>query len=744
MRQEKTRPHVELDMGVIVVHRSWLMSLVVLLGLVAGCTRSIPVVADNRLIGMAHRDSSGYFVPCDVDSAMAAVTYTVNGSVVQLSFPDGFQKQYPLDGKSFKAVGGKLYIHTRLIGELFGLAAEVSSGHLQLRPIVPDIEGVVSDYALYLKGTSALHIRGRWEHNGYTLELPAGACNLVSQEYTLGREGVFTSVVVDLGATLKITLVGNADEHHAPEIRYKDARNIVEISWPRILSGLSSDNSTGRPSVHVPLAPHQKIELIGPPEVTPPRVTLRQRAHLYGGPGAFFTPLTENLPTGTEGKMIGYLPGFIKVQLRNSEGWFPEGSVSLDLCTPSYPLNIRERPAPDARVTGVVDPSSRLFLREKVQGGYAVWAPDTGMTGFILDGQNFFDNFNQHQRAGLSTALRFVVSQALPPSDLPALVAPFAMLDAVSYRGGTLFTVGVRAPMNLTTDRHEHGVTVHAGVNVQGVEITRVDSGDMLSVVADGAFAMEVRRVSRGLEVTICDATLSSSPQMPQAGELIERVQLTTVGSDVRMLVDFPAALAYRLIEGERLVVMKQGVKGKTIVIDPGHGGRDPGALGRLGWHEKDYTLDIALRLAAVLEEMGAISVMTHKGVSDDTLMYSDQRIAVINHRASDAFISIHLNAFTQPQWRGAETYYFEGEENVRLARLVQESMVESGMRNRQIVNSRTLAILRRGQPPGVLAEVGFITNPEDEHMLFDPARRQRLAENLAEAIRRFFRGEGK
>lgn len=744
MMQEKTHPYVELHVGVIIMRRPCLVLLIMLLGYLTGCVGSIPVLADNRQVGVALKESEGYFVPMDAVASLTSSTYTLEGNGTIISFSDGFQQYYPIEGKSFKKAGAKLYVHSRLLGTLFGLVAESRLGKLEFRPVVPDVEVEISDSVIRLKGTTALAITASWGENGFTIETPVGGCNLASQEYSLGTGGVFTSVKLERGPNLRIVFLGTLEQSYSPVVRYGHARNTVDITWARVLGGLQLNNTPGRPSLYLPLESHQKVEVIGTPEIAFPRVTLRQRSHLYIGPGSFFSPLVENLPAGTEGQMTGYVPGFVKVRVRNSEGWFHERNVSLDARTPGFPINIRDKPATDARIVGVLNPGSHLILRERVQGGYAVWAPDMGISGFLLDGQNLFEQYNQHHRDGLSTTLRFFVSQALPYKDVVALSAPFTMLDAVAYRNGILFTVCVNRPMHMGLRWNESGLVVEAGAEIQGIEILRVPSGEMLSLVADGAYSMEVRRVQQGLEVTVSNAVLGPSCVLSKKGEVIKGLQVMPAASGVGLLVELESTLSYRLIDWERLVVMTQGIKGKTVVVDPGHGGEDPGALGRLGWHEKDYTLDIALRLASVLEKLGAHPILTHRGVANDTKVHSDTRIAVINSEQTDAFISIHLNAFISTNTRGAETYYFSGEENVRLARLIQQSVARAGMRDRQIVNSQTLAILRRGQPPGVLAEVGFITNPEDEKMLFDPNRRQQLAESMAEGLRRFFMGEGK
>lgn len=213
----------------------------------------------------------------------------------------------------------------------------------------------------------------------------------------------------------------------------------------------------------------------------------------------------------------------------------------------------------------------------------------------------------------------------------------------------------------------------------------------------------------------------------------------------------------------------------RTIVIDAGHGGRDPGAIGRGGLREKEVTLDVARRLRDLLTQEGFRVVMTRY---DDRFIPLYGRAAVANREGGHLFVSIHANASRQRAARGFEAYYLseatddharalEAAENAALPEEVEagisgkthaivwdllytEHRAESselaahicrGMsaaalssKNRGVKTAR-FAVLKGARMPAVLVEIGFITHPGEEGRLRDPACRQRIAEGIRKGI---------
>ena len=145
-----------------------------------------------------------------------------------------------------------------------------------------------------------------------------------------------------------------------------------------------------------------------------------------------------------------------------------------------------------------------------------------------------------------------------------------------------------------------------------------------------------------------------------------------------------------------------------TVVIDPGHGGRDPGAH-RFGVKEKDLALNVAKKLAIQLKARGLKVVMTR--TTDPTLSL-EQRAAIANKHKNAIFVSIHFNAAEKglEYVKGVETFY-ASQEGRKIASKVQGQMLKTlGVRDRK-VKDKDYAVLEKTKCPAILVECGFISN---------------------------------
>jgi N-acetylmuramoyl-L-alanine amidase len=175
-----------------------------------------------------------------------------------------------------------------------------------------------------------------------------------------------------------------------------------------------------------------------------------------------------------------------------------------------------------------------------------------------------------------------------------------------------------------------------------------------------------------------------------------------------------------------------------TIVIDPGHGGPDPGAVGINGLRETDVVLDVSLQLAQLLQAKGINVLMTRTSEVDVDL---PPRVALANNSRADLFLSIHANALSmaRPDVNGIETFYFQSSRSRALAQAVQEQMlaISPGSPDRGARPGRFF-VIRRTVMPSALVEMGFVTGSLDSPRLADPAFRRRLAVALANGLLRY------
>ena len=191
------------------------------------------------------------------------------------------------------------------------------------------------------------------------------------------------------------------------------------------------------------------------------------------------------------------------------------------------------------------------------------------------------------------------------------------------------------------------------------------------------------------------------------------------------------------------------GLGGKIIVLDPGHGGSDPGAIGPTGLQEKQVTLPIAEYLKSILEAKGAKVILTR---TTDVDVYGPHasgvdelqaRVNVANGNQADAFISIHINSFSNPNVGGIATYYFDGsDQSKKLASSVQEQIAEhSGFNGDRGIQPGNLYVLRHSLMPSILVELGFISNPKEEGHLKESETQKDFANELAKGLELYFGG---
>lgn len=214
-----------------------------------------------------------------------------------------------------------------------------------------------------------------------------------------------------------------------------------------------------------------------------------------------------------------------------------------------------------------------------------------------------------------------------------------------------------------------------------------------------------------------------------------------------------------------------------TIIVDPGHGGRDPGAPGPPGWHEKVITLDIARRLAALIEKQGLAAKLTRSG---DDFVSLDRRTRFANEMHGDLFLSIHCNSNHDKHAHGVEAYFLKAARTERAVEvalrensvvkledagtdyrdLTQENYILLSMAASQnMKDSETWAaqatakaaahcklvsrgvdqagfyVLMGAQMPAVLVECGYLSNAADAKMLTSEQGRQAIAEALLTSI---------
>ncbi len=231
-------------------------------------------------------------------------------------------------------------------------------------------------------------------------------------------------------------------------------------------------------------------------------------------------------------------------------------------------------------------------------------------------------------------------------------------------------------------------------------------------------------------------------------------------------------------------IIRQLGVGIQRVVIDPGHGGKDPGCSGKSGLREKRIVLDVATRLMKILESKEGFEVIMTR--ESDIYLDPESRTVIANQKQADLFISIHANANRSRKLSGIETFYLNfsqdpsvietaARENATSTKNISEmkDIIEKIVQNSKIVESKELAesiqnslvkslsqkysnvkslgvkggpfwVLIGGEMPSVLVEISHLSNPTEEKRLENPQYRQLVAQGIYEGIKEYVNSLGK
>lgn len=201
-------------------------------------------------------------------------------------------------------------------------------------------------------------------------------------------------------------------------------------------------------------------------------------------------------------------------------------------------------------------------------------------------------------------------------------------------------------------------------------------------------------------------------------------------------------ALSVRL-EEQAVAALSWLLTGKTIVVDAGHGGTDPGVVGPSGVPEKEITLAVAKRLHDLLQQGGARVLMTRE--KDESLGDSKRddltaRVELANESGADIFVSIHANSFHEPDEDGAQTFSQPGcVESRKLSHAIQAEIVRLLRNTVRVPREVDYFLNRQTKMPSVIVEIGFLTNPREERLLLDPGYQSQMAFAIYAGIIKYF-----
>lgn len=187
----------------------------------------------------------------------------------------------------------------------------------------------------------------------------------------------------------------------------------------------------------------------------------------------------------------------------------------------------------------------------------------------------------------------------------------------------------------------------------------------------------------------------------------------------------------------------------RAVVIDAGHGGVDPGAVGKGKVLEKDVTLAVSKRLQALVQQSGAKTIMVREddsdlGTSQGLLKRKRedlaQRIQLAMDAQAEVYISIHANSFPDAKMTGAQTFYHsDSPEGKLLAQSIQQELNSMTKGKRVVKGNQDIYVLKKAHQAAVTVELGFLSNLEEEQLLTTPEYQEKLAIAIYQGLSVYF-----
>ncbi len=328
----------------------------------------------------------------------------------------------------------------------------------------------------------------------------------------------------------------------------------------------------------------------------------------------------------------------------------------------------------------------------------------------------------------------------------------------VTGRSGNFYRVEFDGTNTYLVNRSvvtELGSTKDLDIAIDKISLN--ESGEKVTVqlVSDGRYPFAINDNLRSLEVELFGLGKSEIESIPAAEGSVVRLELQQAdGTEKNVLkmiieVDYNMAgfypywdeqgLAIEIIKKKKKSRPEFALEGKTIIVDPGHGGNDTGAIGPGALHEKDVVLAMSLYLEDYLTREGAEVIMTR---TDDVFVNLYDRPENINDYNADLFISVHANAHAHnapaTDIHGIMILY-NFAHNEKLADIMLDTMVEETGLPRFRTWRRNIAVIRHPHIPSVLVEAGYMMHPEDNWYILHPRGQKELARAMMLGIKKFF-----
>lgn len=219
----------------------------------------------------------------------------------------------------------------------------------------------------------------------------------------------------------------------------------------------------------------------------------------------------------------------------------------------------------------------------------------------------------------------------------------------------------------------------------------------------------------------------------------------------ILLVLSVMSMLVFSVLWQGSTAVISHSEEGHVVMLDPGHGGYDPGAITSQGVYEKSINLQIAQRVKEMLGPSGIAVFLTReedidyapdgvKGKNTKKQIDLNRRIDLANEAKADVFVSLHVNATATGQNSGAETFYhYKSESGKGLAVLIQQELIKIPGMNRRIAKPGDFYVIKNTSMPAVIVEVGYLSSAKEQKKLQQSWYQEQLARAIAKGIANYF-----
>jgi N-acetylmuramoyl-L-alanine amidase len=408
---------------------------------------------------------------------------------------------------------------------------------------------------------------------------------------------------------------------------------------------------------------------------------------------------------GTEAWVASWLISTTKIE-KNDEV-IKTAIIDVDL------LNIRQSPSISGAILGRLAKGTTVAITDVKAGWYKINFKNT--IGWIAG--DYVKSVNAEQEAKVTADILNIRSEPTTSSAILGKLVKDSVVTIIGEREDWKQIVTERGTKGwiagwfLTTEKEEilnvpsikvinNGTNIRAGASTRTNVVLRANAGDEFAIVSKHGDWYEI-----------------------------------SIGENETAFIASWIVTTTNLVGNDR--TSRSVLQGKTIVLDPGHGGRDSGAIGVTGVLEKDLTIHTALLLKEALTNAGATVILTHNG---DRYVSLENRVITSHYNKADAFISIHFNSSFDASAGGISSYYFNTTDDKKLAEKIHNQLIaKTGLRDRR-AQYGNYHVLRRNNQPAVLLELGFISKAKEEAFVKTKNYQQIATDAIYQGLLNFFK----